>query len=43
MYFVCFTQNQLKCDIKDLKEKVLKKYDVNADGKLSMDEVRIKD
>jgi hypothetical protein len=37
---VSFTQNKLKCDIKDLKKLVLEKYDANADGKLSMDEVR---
>ena len=33
------TENQLKCDIKDLKTLVLTKYDANADGKLSMDEM----
>ncbi|CAB3993570.1 calretinin-like [Paramuricea clavata] len=32
-------ENQLKCDIKELKSLVLSKYDVNADGKLSMEEM----
>ncbi|XP_046843645.1 calretinin-like [Xenia sp. Carnegie-2017] len=33
------SENELKCGIKELKELVLTKYDVNSDGKLSMDEM----